>query len=252
MHNRPMQLSVQLYTLRNLLAVDLEGTLSSVREMGIRHVELAGLYTKTAEEWSRMLKRLELSVSGSHIGMDRLEEDLDGAIEECKALGCKFLIVPWIDVSRYGGWAAFGKALEPIGHHIADRGLLLAYHNHAFEFSLEAGQTGLDAFFAAADPELVFAQIDVGWVQHAGHDPAQLIRKLGPRCKLVHLKDTTGNPEFLDVEAGRGLVDWDAVLSACLDAGVLYGTIELDECPNEPLASVRMSHEFLEAKLRDL
>jgi sugar phosphate isomerase/epimerase len=241
-----MRLSVQLYTLREPIGRDLVSTLQGVRDLGIEFVEMAGLHGRSAEEWRNLLDDLGLKVCGSHVGLGALEGAFEALIDENKILGNRYVIVPWVDMKAFpDGYRELAGVLEGHGQRLREAGLTLAYHNHAFELQQEEdGRPGLEVLFEHASPESVRAEIDVGWVRHAGHDPARFIRDLGRRCPLVHLKDFTDNPAALDIEAGSGIVDWDSVLEACEEAGVEFGVIELDHPPRPALESVRISREF--------
>jgi hypothetical protein len=54
------QISIQLYTLRDLLAADLEGTLAALARIGYRRVEHAGFHGRTAAQFRAALERAGL------------------------------------------------------------------------------------------------------------------------------------------------------------------------------------------------
>jgi sugar phosphate isomerase/epimerase len=142
------------------------------------------------------------------------------------------------------GWDQVGKSLEPIAAKVKEAGIRFAYHNHAHEFEGD----GLDKFYAATDPELVLAELDLAWVHIGGQDPAAYLRKMGKRAPLVHLKDYDPNEKPQWRPAGTGVLDFDSILAACDELGVEYGAIELDESPGDPIDAVRQSYEFFKSK----
>jgi len=240
-----MRLSVQLYTVRDALTADLEGTLAALKAIGLEYVELAGMYDRSAAEWKALLDANGLKASGAHTGLDRVTGDLDAVIDEAKTIGFNYVIVPWVGAETYAdGWDTFAQSLNPIGVKLKEAGLTLAYHNHAFEFV----DNGLDTFYAAADPSALVAELDLAWIQIGGADPAAYIEKMSGRVPLVHLKDydPTKSPQWQP--AGSGTVDYDAILPACEAAGVQFGCIELDESAIDPIDAVRASFEFLSGK----
>src|ERR1700710_1635974 len=89
-------LAVQLYTLRERLAEDLEGTLEALAQAGAREVELAGLYERDASEMRRILDADGLSACSMHVRLERFEDDFDAALEEAGTLGVRTLILPWV------------------------------------------------------------------------------------------------------------------------------------------------------------
>src|SRR4051794_22098385 len=103
-----MRLSLQLYTLRDALASDLEGTIAQVSEMGLEYVELAGYYGKSAEEFAAILHRHNLKPSGSHVGLDGLRHNFRGVVEESKLLGNEWIIVPYVSEDERN-WGELAK-----------------------------------------------------------------------------------------------------------------------------------------------
>ncbi len=240
-----MLLSVQLYTLRDPMSTDPAGTLSQLSEV-MSNVELAGTYGLSAREFRGILDDQGFSVTGSHLGLAALESELGKVIDDHRELRCDTIILPWIGKEDYAdGWKAFAARLEPIADQLADAGMTFAYHNHAFEFEND----GLRTLFRSAS-DRVKAQIDLGWVQHAGENPAAFVLEMGQRISSVHLKDTMGFEEHQDVLAGEGVVDWKATLAACVEAGVPVGVIEMDNPPGDPLSSVKECYRFYSGHLR--
>ena len=244
-----MTLGVQLYTLRSAFERDVPRTLAGLSGLGVRCVELAGTYGHAPSEFRLMLDDAGLSAVGTHMGLDALGERLPQTLEDARALGCRYVVLPWIGGEDHAdGWAAFGRRLEGIGRLVCAGGFVFAYHNHAFELVVEGASTGLETLFASCDASIVQAEIDVAWVYHAGYDPAQMVRSLAGRVPLVHLKDFTDDPNALDIEAGKGALDWDSVLAACAESNVEYGIIELDHPPKAPLESVRECLEYFRGR----
>lgn len=243
-----MKLTVQLYTLRNELDKDLEGTLRSVKGFGLDYVELAGTYGRSAAEWKTLLDAIGLKVSGSHIGIGQLESEFDAVVADNQLLGNRYIILPWVGEDFYGaGWDAAAKRVEPIAAKLKAAGLNFCYHNHDFEFRGE-GKPGLEVFYESSDPDLVKAQLDLAWVQIGGHDPADWVKRMGKRAPLVHLKDFDPDKTPRWVPGGQGKVNWDVVLVACEEAGVEFGGIELDESPGSALDAVEASVAYFRGK----
>jgi sugar phosphate isomerase/epimerase len=242
-----MRLSVQLYTVRDQLANDLEGTLREIKSAGLNHVELAGLSGKTAEEWKSLLSEIGLTAKSAHIGINAFDHEYEATVADAKTLGLEYVIVPWIGRDRYeNGWDKFGQELDSLGRKLIQDGLQLAYHNHAFEF--EGDGSGLETLYAAASSDTLKAELDLAWVQIGGADPAAWISKMGRRCPLVHLKDYDPSRDPQWVAGGQGIVDWAAVLAATSAAGTEYGVIELDAFAGDPMDAVRASVEFFRGK----
>lgn len=239
-----MRLSLQLYTVRDAMASDIDGTLAAVRDTGLEYVELAGFYGKTAAEFGETLKKHDLKISGSHVGIDGLEQNFAQVVADNKALGNEWVIVPYLSEDRRN-WGEFAQTLNGLGERLAAEGLKLAYHNHDFEIRADQGLRNL---VALTNPSLVSFQVDLGWVRFAGEDPAKFLLELGSRAPLVHLKDMAPSLENPHVVAGDGEIDWDSTLAACDQVGAVYGAIEMDHPPTDPVADVRTCVKFFQAR----
>lgn len=237
-----MRLAVQLYTLRDPLSRDLEPTLKALAGMGVAHVELAGTYGRPAAEFRAALDRAGLAAMSAHVGIEDLRSRLDATLADAATLGTKALVVPWLPRTEYErGWAVVGKELDRLASVLGGRGFALLYHNHDFEFEPEGGRSGFDVLI---DSSSLGIELDVGWAWCAGEDPAGVIRRLGPRARMLHLKDMNGDEPRRSEEAGKGGLAWPGILAAARAVGTEWGIVELDECPRDPLESVRASVEF--------
>ena len=89
--------------------------------------------------------------------------------------------------------------------------------------------------------EVIF-EIDTYWIQHGGGDPASWIRKLKGRLPLVHLKDMgISKGKQVMTEVGEGNLNWQEILSACKDAGLIWYIVEQDICQRDPFESLGIS-----------
>src|SRR5262245_30908440 len=88
-------IGLQLWSLRNYLPKDLPGSLAQIRSMGFRDVEGAGLWGKTAAELRGALDKAGLRCQSAHMGYERLQKDLEGALTEARAVGATWIVCPW-------------------------------------------------------------------------------------------------------------------------------------------------------------
>jgi sugar phosphate isomerase/epimerase len=248
---------LQLWSLREHLPKDLPGTLAQVRAMGFRQVEGAGLWGQTAAGLRTALDKAGLSCPSAHMGMERLRDDLSGALAEAKALGAKHVVCPWIPhdktFTRDDALKA-AEAFNRFGKAARDEGLSFGYHCHGYEFVSAPEGTLFDTLAGAADASLVEFQIDTFHAYHGGGIPERLISQHGRRVRSLHLKDQrkgfpvqTGKgtaPPEADVPVGTGQIDFPAVLRAAVKAGVSFYFVE-DESA-DPLRSIPQSVRFLE------
>jgi sugar phosphate isomerase/epimerase len=248
---------LQLWSLREFLPKDLPGTLAKVRAMGFQDVEAAGLWGHSAAELRQALDTAGLRCVSAHMGMERLRDDLSGALAEAKALGAKHVVCAWIPhekaftrddaLKAAEAFNGFGRAAQAAGQ-------TFGYHCHGYEFVPSAEGTLFDTLAGAADASLVEFQIDTFHAHHGGADPARLIEKHGRRVRSLHLKDqkkgfpveagSGGAPAEADVPVGTGEIDFPAVLRAAVKAGVSFYFVE-DES-TDPLGHIPQSVAFLE------
>jgi sugar phosphate isomerase/epimerase len=236
---RPDQIAVQLYTLRDLTARDLAGTLELVSGAGYGAVELAGLPPVTAEALADLLAAERLQPMASHESLESLRLDLDGALDRMSVLGCPRVVVPWLpdaERSDADGARRLARELSRLAGACLDRGVRLGYHNHAFEFAALGGTTVWDILTEelSADVEL---ELDVYWATIGGRDPVELIRAAGERLRLLHMKDMAPGPGREDVTPGDGVLPWAEIVAAGTERGVEWYVVEEDN-PRDPIAEI--------------
>jgi sugar phosphate isomerase/epimerase len=226
------QVAVQMYTLREHAAEDLDGTLWRLSDIGYRQVEFAGLYDNTAEDVASMLERHGMTAPAAHIQYARFESEFDGVVSDAQALGMEWVIVPALPERQIDESLAqeYITKLNSFGLLADEAGLKFAYHNHAFEFenTYDDGTTFFDRLVAGTDADKVKLELDAFWVVQGGADPAKLLRDLGDRVRLVHIKDAGREDPASDVPFGEGSLDWDAILGAADAAGVAWYVVEQD------------------------
>lgn len=262
---------LQLFSVRDELEADLEGTLAEVARMGYDCVESAGLCRKSPEQFRAAVEAAGLRLVSTHTNLPADISGIPALVELHKALGAEYMAIPWMPVDRTPGEALYGETAAVIramceafrGQH-----LQLLYHNHDFEFRKIDGQYKLDLLFAE-HPEL-WPEFDVCWVRFAGEDPAAYVLKYAGRVPVLHLKDficegyvkgepvyeligddsTKGNKaksgfEFRSV--GAGCQDIPAILAAAEKAGTHTLIVEQDgPTPGlTPMECARLSRNYL-------
>jgi sugar phosphate isomerase/epimerase len=236
--------SVQLWSVRDHVQADFAATVARLAEFGYQGVELAGYGQLDALRAGEAIRAAGLRCSGMHVGMDALRANLTKIAVEARQVGTREVICPWMPKELFEGpgiaaaAAALGREFAEIGAQLAGYGLRLSYHNHAQELALADGQTAFEHLLDAAPPAQLGAEVDVYWVDHAGQDPAKFLRRLGARCRLVHLKDGQ--------DLGVGPVNFPPIFAA-IDAigAVEWQVVEVENYRHDPLESVRLSLEQL-------
>ncbi len=226
------QVAVQMYTLRQHAAEDLDGTLWRLADIGYKLVEFAGLYDNSAEDVAAMLERHGMRAPAAHIPYQRFDEDFEGVVAEALAIGYEWVIVPIVPTREIDEALAteYIDKLNEFGRKSADAGLKFAYHNHAFEFDnvYSDNTTFYDRLIAGTEADTVKLELDAFWISRGGVEPTRVLRDHGDRVRLVHIKDAQRGDAAVDVPFGEGSLDWEAILDASETAGVEYYVVEQD------------------------
>lgn len=236
-------LSLQLYTIRDALAIDRPAALARVRGLGVIEVESFRLgigddAVAAATALRRDLDAAGLTVAWSHAPAP-MGEQTAVVLDAAEALGVSTLVVaspgavPGFSHDTFTDADAtrrLGDALSEAAGNAAERGLRLAYHNHYREFTQLADETAYEVLLAASDPS-VLIELDVYWAQAGGADPADLARRLGSRLRSLHLKDGPAVPNVDQLPIGQGVVDNVAVAAVAAQAEL--HVLEIDRCAGD-------------------
>jgi sugar phosphate isomerase/epimerase len=256
------QISIQLFTLRDQLAIDLEGTLAALAEIGYTRVEHAGFVGRTVEEFKAALDAAGLRATSGHV---QIPQPFDPAawsasLADANTLGSKYIVHPFFGIDFGTGevvretapWRAFARDMNRAGRMARDAGLKLGYHNHNWEFfrlTDDPSRTAYDVFTDATDPALVHLELDLFWATRGARDPVDLIRQNRGRVLQYHVKDMNQAGSFED--PGQGLIDFARIFRHSDEAGVKEYIVERDDAgtaPREPadaLDTARVGYRFL-------
>jgi sugar phosphate isomerase/epimerase len=237
---------LQLFTVRDALRADLDGTLRRIADIGYREVELAGFPDVSPGVLREKLVQYGLDVPSIHAGYESLRDDLDGVLDEARIFGAAFLVCPFVDARgrrTAADWKRVCRTLNWAGRYLRSRGYTLAYHNHDYEFVAFAdGATPFELLVAETDPQDVKLELDVYWMARAGLDPVRHLEENRERLALVHLKDL--GADGATVEMGAGILPMERIVRAALAAGAKHLFVEQDTSA-DPLNSIAVSWRFL-------
>ena len=241
-------IALQLYTVRDLLAQDFEGTIRKVADMGLVGVETANMFGGSPASAAKLFGELGLTISGAHSPMP-LGDQKQEVLDTMGALNCKRLIVAWQPPEMYKSLDGIRSICDTLneGAVVARaHGLQLGYHNHWFEYQPVEDRIPTDVMLEHLDPD-VFLEVDVYWVQTAGQDPAQVVRRLGARAPLLHIKDGPCQIEAPMTALGEGVVDLPGVVAAGAGSAE-WLVVELDRCDTDIMQAVHKSYQYLSGK----
>jgi sugar phosphate isomerase/epimerase len=234
-----MKLAAQLFTVREFMKTpeEVASTFKKVKEIGYNAVQVSGIKTGVIED--EALKEIAdhngLTICVTHINHDLLLNEMDSIIKKHKIWECQYVglgSMPKHYRDSKEGYLAFVKEANEMAKRLDDAGLKFVYHNHNFEFAKFEGQTGLDILKENFDPKTVDFELDVYWLQAGGADPAEWVRKVDGRMKVVHLKDMIIWPENEQrfAEVGEGNMNFSSIIEACRSIGVEWAAVEQDQC----------------------
>jgi sugar phosphate isomerase/epimerase len=247
-------LGLQLYTVREAAEHDLAPLLKQIRAIGYTEVETYwNVYTHSAHDLRAMIADAGLGVPSGHFDYAEFEGKFDYAHE----LGVQWMVCPMLPPAQWGSAEGFRKAAADFnrwGARAQKLGMRFAFHNHNYEFRKFDSDTGYDILLQETDPALVSLEMDCYWMTQAGNDPLAMLKKLGSRIKMLHLKDRLpgfATSQMLDdkaghfTEVGAGTIHWRPILDAAQKLGVEHYFVEQDHTAGPALDSARMSYNNL-------
>lgn len=241
-------IALQLYTIRDLLAQDYEGTIRKVADMGYVGVETANLFNGSPASAAKLFAELGLTVSSAHSALP-LGDQKQEVIDTMGALSCKHLVLPWQPPEKFKSLDGIKSICDSLNEAAAvakANGFQLGYHNHWFEYEVLENRLPVDAMLETLDPD-VFFEVDIYWVQTAGQNPVDVVRRLGSRAPFLHIKDGPCQIEAPMTALGEGGVDIPGVVAA--GAGSTeWLVVELDRCATDMVEAVRKSYHYLVGK----
>jgi sugar phosphate isomerase/epimerase len=242
----PNPIAVQLYSVRDLLTDDFAGVVKQIADMGYIGVEPFGLDIEKAQMQAKVFADLGLQVPSIH-GDLPLGADQNKVLDIVKAIGTRRVYCnrgadqfETVDAIKQ-----FRDDLNAAAAIAAENGFIIGYHNHWWEFDRveDTGKTGYALLQEGLDPA-VELQVDTYWVKVGNHDPAALVKDLGERAHILHIKDGPGNSEDSMLAAGEGVMDFPAIIAA--GEGVTeWLIVELDRCETDMLEAVQKSYAYL-------
>lgn len=253
------KVGVQLYTVRDLMKDDFDGTIAKVAQIGYKEVEFAGYFGRTGKQVRAVLDKNGLAAPSTHVQYDELDEKFPSVIETSKEIGLSYIICPWIPEELRKSpdiWKQASEKFNKCGEQSKKAGMQFGYHNHWFEFMPVNGKLPYDQLLAACDPHLVKMEMDLCWITVAGGDPIKYFEKYPGRFPLVHVKDvktmpkvtTGGGQNFGDsvdlTSVGDGVIDWKKIFAHSQQAGIKHYIVEHDR-PKDPIASITASYNYL-------
>lgn len=264
-------IAIQLFSVRDEVEADFEGTLKKIKALGYDGVEFAGLYGKGAAEVKKMCDEIGLVPISAHVPYSDLLKG-EETFKTYAEIGCKYIVIPWIGEECLAGGeknAEFIENVKKFGELANANGMKLCYHNHDFEFEKVDGEYKLDRLYSDVPTALLLTQLDTCWVNVGGEKPSDYIRKYNGRIEIIHFKDFAGSKsenmygligtdgkeapketaQFELRPVGSGVQDFPSILEATKEVGAKWVIVEQDNpsMGKTPIECAEMSINYLKS-----
>jgi inosose dehydratase len=227
---RGLKVGVATYTLRKM---GVDDCVKAIRRVGLSYASIKDFHLplkSTTEERKAVAEKFKAAgitlLSCGVITWQNDEAAIQQAFEYARDCG-----IPTIVCNPHP------ESLTMAEKYVKEFGIKLAIHNHGPEDKRFPSPYDAVKLIEKLD-ERIGLCIDVGHTARAKVDPAEAMRKCGPRVYDIHIKDiNTTFPTGRAVEQGRGALDTKGMLKALLDiqfqghVGIEYEKDENDVLP---------------------
>lgn len=258
------KVGLQLYTLREQIPHDVKGVIEKIAKAGYKEVETFG-YSANGGYWGQdpksfkdLLKANGLTSPSGHFVIDDFitsgnKELLKPLIEGAAAINNQYFTVAHIAEpirKTLDDYKKITAALNEAAELVAQSGLKLAYHNHAFEFDKhEGGSTGYEIMLNGTDKNLIRFEMDLYWVVRSGNDPVALFNKYPGRFVMWHVKDMDKANHAINTEVGTGTIDFKNIYKHAKQAGLEHLIVEQENFSKDPYISIKQSFDYVNQEL---
>ncbi len=260
--------ALQLYSVREKMSNDPEGTLKGLAEMGYSQVEHANyvdhkFYGHTPKNFKKVLEDLGLHMPSGHTTLEKkhwneqqqdFTDDWKLLVDNAAFMGQEYVVSPWLDEElrkTYDDLMRFMEVFNKCGELCKKSGMRFGYHNHDFEFSEELnGEKIFDLIMKNTDADKVVLQLDMGNMFIAGARAKDIIDKYPGRYDNIHVKDmirSDNDDGYESTILGEGLIGTKEVTNMARERGTRLFVIEQESyqgkdpmvCMKENLAIIK-------------
>lgn len=267
---------VELWSVREELKANPDGTLRQLAAIGYREVELFDT-PKSPREFRKKVEDAGMKCVAGHFELMDLKNP--ASIAAAQELGLSYMVlvfpalpalagknvdanfqqfVPLYEKISLSDYKWNAEQLNQCARNLKRYGFRTGYHNHAIDFKNFGGALGFDTLIQNTDPDLVCFEMDCGHVIHAGYDPIAYLDKYPTRIEVLHIKDlmrgyhvsTTLDTEDKDTNAeiGAGCIDWKKLFETVARHGhVKHYFVEHEgKMAHPPLEALKISYNYLQ------
>lgn len=255
-------LGVQLWSVKDVLEKDLEGTLKKLSAIGYKEIESfpgekGHYYGMEPKAFKQLLSDNGLRLISSHVGSGTkdakaetwhqatLLANFNELVEKASETGQEYLTCSWLDESLRADLNGFTDLFNKCGEICKKAELQFAYHNHDFEFAKAGDGLLYDYMLDHTDKDLVKYEMDMYWVVKGGHDPLAYFKKYPGRFPLGHVKDMDKKDPSKNTEIGQGSIDYATILKAAEASGMDHFIVEQESFTRPSIDSMKMNYDHL-------
>jgi sugar phosphate isomerase/epimerase len=266
-----LPLGLQLYSVRDLLPKDYEGTLKQLSAIGYREVEAAGFFGHSASDVKKAMEQAGLHCVSAHYSYVDLMPKLDEVIQFGKNLGLGYIIcaAPGLPASSHAttadgkvnrdamtldDWRWNTEQFNKIGERVNAGGIKFGYHNHTAECRALNGVVIYDELLRLTDPTKVTMEMDCGWMIVGGKNPVDYLTRYPTRISMLHVKDfKLGSAPGSDAEPppsaelGRGSIDYRPIYKAAEKAHITHAFIEQEQYDMPAIEALKIDADYMKA-----
>ena len=268
-----LPLGLQLYSLRELLPTDFDGTLKAIAAAGYTEVEAAGFYAMSAQDFKQSMDKAALRCVSAHYPLNMLQPNLENVLNYAKDAGLQYVVCSspslkdpskvkispkdpgyheaWVQAFTVDDWKWNAEQFNQIAGRVKGYGMKFGYHNHTTEFHKVGKTVGYDVLIQQTDPELVTFEMDCGWVAVAGYNPAEYLTKYPTRISMLHVKDfdlKSRKEPLQSTELGHGTIDYRPIFEAAKKGGhITHYFVEQEEFDMPPLEAIKVDAEYMQS-----
>lgn len=236
-------IGLQLYSIKEISENNFIGAIKLTADCGYDGIEFAGYFDTPAKELKKVLEGNGIVACGTHTGFEALENDFNKTVEYNLEIDNRYIIIPWIPEEMCNSketWLKTAEKMNFINDKLKGQGIKFGYHNHAFEFEKFDGSYGYDILAKNTSPDILL-EIDTFWVEYAGVNVVDYVRKYKNRLDLIHIKDMSDSR--ISTEIGSGNMDFPSIVEAADETDWFIVEQEAFSIPMEK--SIKISFDYL-------
>jgi sugar phosphate isomerase/epimerase len=246
---KPYPISLQLYTVRDLLKTDYDGILRQIADAGYAGVETSVPQHMKPQQYKKFLDDLGLKWSGTWAwpSKENIKELKDNA-----ALFGSNLITNGFGPDQYKSEKLVQEGADKLNACVDvcnENGLVFCMHNHAWELDEVPGTGQLGYHMILKKCPKMMLELDCYWASNFGKiDVPALVKQYAKRAVQLHVKDgplVKGEP---NTAVGHGKLDVAACVKAADPSVTKWIIVELDHYTkgnDKMMEAVRDSFTYL-------